>query len=94
MTCIGATNAATPGGPHLHLEIRDYEDDYTAFTDNRWFYNPAYYLGSYWMGRLQAAAEAQSRYDVSDGLAFVGERNEAGERMPGDPYTQPYHIPR
>jgi len=93
-TRIGATDAAAGGGPHLHLEIRDYEDHYTAFTDNEWFYNPAYYLSSYWMNRLQAAAKAQSAHGVSSGLAFVGETDEDGNRVLGDPYTQPYRIPR
>jgi RHS repeat-associated protein len=70
VTLIGHVEA-TEG--HLHLEIRDYEDDYAAFTANKWFYNPSYYMSEYWVGRLQAAAQTQSeRNGVPSGLAFVG----------------------
>ena len=85
-TRIGATDAQTSGGPHLHLEIRDYKDHYSHFSANSWFYNPAYYINGSDMHVLTLIAKDQKFRDT---VTFVGDDN----KYP-DPLTQPERIPR
>ncbi len=85
-TIVGTTVAEATGGPHLHLEIRDYKDHYPYFSANSWFYNPAYYLNGSDMSTLISVAEKQ---EARTPVTFTGE--DVGT---GNPYTQPERIPR
>jgi len=110
-TLIGHTTNHGGSGTrnHVHLEIRDYYDfygdaSYHNFSNNNWFYNPAYHLSRYDMNILIAQADRQFKAGNRSGVWFVagidengrpiGEVDSKGNPLRGDPYMQPFRIPR